>query len=61
MEPFSRGGMAILDNVVAKDYREAERVGLLLKTILVWSKNRIAGGGPVSLSSGYDRNQPPPV
>jgi squalene synthase HpnC len=70
IELFSRGGLAILDKIEAMDYRvldrrpkigKAERVGLLLKTILAWSKNRIAGGGPVSLSSGYDRNQPPPV
>jgi squalene synthase HpnC len=50
IELFSRGGMAILDKIEAGGYKvldarpkieKGERVWLLLKTILSWSKKRI--------------------
>ncbi len=52
IELFSRGGMAILDKVEAGGFKvldarpkieKGERVWLLLKTILSWSKKRIVG------------------
>ncbi len=52
VELFSRGGLAILDKIEARGYRvlderpkieKAERVVLLLRTILRWSKKRIFG------------------
>ncbi len=52
IELFSRGGLAILDKIEEQGYRvlearpkieKAERVVLLLRTILSWSKKRIFG------------------
>ena len=52
IELFSRGGMAILDKIEAGGYKvldarpkieKGERVWLLVKTILSWSKKRILG------------------
>ena len=52
VELFSRGGLAILDKIEACGYRvlderpkieKAERVVLLLRTILSWSRKRIFG------------------
>jgi len=52
IELFSRGGMAILDKIEAGGYQvldarpkieKSERVWLLAKTILSWSKKRIVG------------------
>lgn len=52
VELFSRGGLAILDKIEARGYRvlderpkieKAERVILLLRTILSWSRKRIFG------------------
>jgi squalene synthase HpnC len=52
IELFSRGGLAILDKIEACGYRvlearpkieKSERVWLLVKTLLSWSKKRIVG------------------
>ena len=70
IELFSEGGLAILSKIEQQEYRvldlrpkisKSERVWLLLRTILHWSKNRIFSSQSLPLPSSYDAPQPPRI